>query len=154
MRAPDQYLVFLLDERHFALHLTAIDRVLRAVDITPLPQAPDLALGVINVQGRVVPVLSLRRRFDLPGRDLGLSDRIIIAHAAGSEVALLVDEVVGVITPMDSDVTPAERILAGLTNLDVVVKSPEQLILVHDLDQLLSPEEEAMLSSAVEIATP
>ena len=154
MRAPDQYLVFLLDERHFALHLTAIDRVLRAVDITPLPQAPDLALGVINVQGRVVPVLSMRRRFDLPGRVLGLSDRIIIAHAAGSEVALLVDEVVGVITPMDSDVTPAERILAGLTNLDVVVKSPEQLILVHDLDQLLSPEEEAMLSSAVEIATP
>ena len=154
MKAADQYLVFVLDERHIALPLTAVDRVLRAVEMTPLPEAPDVALGVINVQGRIVPVLSIRRQFGLPDRELQLSDRLIIAHTSRGQVALLVDDVTGVIAPQDAAVTAAEDILTGLSNLDGVVKSPEQLILVHDLDRILSPEEESVLSSAVETVTP
>ena len=137
-----------------ALHLAAVDRVLRVVEMTPLPEAPDVALGVINVQGRIVPVLSIRRQFGLPDCELRLSDRFIIAHTSRGQVALLVDDVTGVIAPQEAEVTAAEDILAGLRNLDGVVKSPEQLILVHDLDRILTPEEESVLTSAVETVAP
>ena len=154
MKTADQYLVFTLDERQIALHLAAVDRVLRVVEMTPLPEAPDVALGVINVQGRIVPVLSIRRQFGLPDCELRLSDRFIIAHTSRGQVALLVDDVTGVIAPQEAEVTAAEDILAGLRNLDGVVKSPEQLILVHDLDRILTPEEESVLTSAVETVAP
>ena len=154
MKTADQYLVFTLDDRRIALHLTAVDRVLRAVEITPLPEAPDVALGVINVQGRIVPVLSIRRQFGLSERELQLSDRFIIAHTSRGLVALVVDDVTGVIAPQDTEITPAEDILSGLRNIDAVVKVPDHLILVHDLDRILSPQEESILSSAVEAVTP
>ena len=150
MISADHYLVFSLDGRRIALPLTSVDKVFRAVEITFLPEAPEVALGVINVQGRVVPVLSIRRQFRLPDRDLQLSDRLIIAHSSRGQVALLVDEVIGVIAPHGAEVTAAEDILAGLHNLDGVVKSPEHLIVVQDLDRILTPEEEGVLSGAEE----
>ena len=154
MKTADRYLVFTLDERQIALPLSSVDRVLRAVEMTPLPEAPEVALGVINVQGRIVPVLSIRRHFGLPESELRLSDRFVIAHTSSGRIALLVDDVLGVIAPRGTEITAAQDILTGLRNLDGVVKSPEQLIVVHDLDRVLSREEESMLSGAVETASP
>ena len=154
MTTADQYLVFTLDERHIALPLASVDRVFRAVEMTLLPEAPDVALGVINVQGRIVPVLSIRSQCGLPDRELQLTDRLIIAHTSRGQVALLVDDVIGVVAPRCNEVTAARDILAGLRNLDGVVKSPEWLIVAQSLDQVLSPEAENMLCGAVETASP
>lgn len=60
--------VFRLDERRYALPLSVVERVIRAVEVTPLPKAPPIVLGAIDVQGRVVPVLNVRRRFLMPDR--------------------------------------------------------------------------------------
>jgi chemotaxis signal transduction protein len=59
--------VFTLDEQRYALHLDAVKRIVRAVEVTPLPKAPQIVLGVVNVQGKVIPVMNLRSRFSLPG---------------------------------------------------------------------------------------
>ena len=61
--APDQIVVFALDEPRYALPLSAVERVVRAVEITPLPKAPEIVLGVINMQGQVVPAVDIRKRF-------------------------------------------------------------------------------------------
>ena len=141
--------VFTLDEQHYALPLSAVERVVRVVEITSLPKAPEIVLGVINRQGRIVPVVNLRRRFRLPERELRLSDHCLIAHTAKRMVALVVDEVSGVLEPADQAVAAAEPILPDLAYVVGVVKLAEGMVLIHDLDSFLSLEEEQTLDEAL-----
>ena len=70
MAQPVQIVVFALDDRRIALPLAAVERVVRAVEVTPLPKAPAVVLGAVNVQGNLVPVFHLRRRFRMPEREI------------------------------------------------------------------------------------
>ena len=56
------FVVFRLDEQHYAVPLSVVERIVRMVDITPVPKTPEIVLGVINVQGSVIPVVDIRRR--------------------------------------------------------------------------------------------
>lgn len=141
--------VFTLDEQRYALPLTAVERVVRVVEITLLPKAPEIVHGVINVQGRIIPVVNIRRRFRLPERELRLSDHCLIAHTTKRMVALVVDEVSGVLEPVDQAMTAAEQILPDLIYVAGVVKLADGMVLIHDLDSFLSLEEEQTLDEAV-----
>ena len=149
MNKLNQYVVFTLDEQRYALHLSAVERVVRAVETTPLPEAPEIVLGVVNMEGRVIPVVNMRRRFRLPEREINLSDQFIIAHTARRTVALVVDVVSGVIEYSEQEVTTAERIVPGMQYVEGVIKLEDGMILIHDLDQFLSIEEEETLSNAM-----
>ena len=59
-------LAFLLGEQRYALHLSAVERVIPTVETTPLPEGPEVLWGVVNLRGRIVPVMDIRRRFRLP----------------------------------------------------------------------------------------
>jgi purine-binding chemotaxis protein CheW len=142
-------LVFTLDEHRYALHLSAVERALRIVEISPLPKAPDIVIGVINVQGRILPVMNIRRRFRLPEREPSLSDQLIIARASRRMVALVADAVIGVIGRPEQEVVEAEKILPGLEYVQGVVKLEDGIILIHDLNRFLSIEEEKKLDTAM-----
>ena len=142
-------LVFTLDDRRYGLSLPSVERVARIVDITPLPQAPDIVLGVINVHGRIVPVVNVRRRFGLPERAIALTDQLIVAHTVLRPVALLVDVVTGVIDHTEQQVVAAREVLAGIDYIEGVVKLDDGLILIHDLERFLSLDEETVLDSAM-----
>jgi purine-binding chemotaxis protein CheW len=149
MNQSNRLVVFTLDEQRYALHLATVERVVRMVEITPLPKAPEIVPGVINVQGRIVPVVNLRRRFGLAERELHLSEHIILAHTLKRVVALVVDTVNGIIERSDHEVIAAQRILPGLEYVEGVTKLDEGLILIHDLGTFLSLEEEKMLDAAM-----
>lgn len=89
----DFLIIFTLDDQRYALPLPAVDRVVRMVAIIPLPNAPDIVLGVVNFQGRVIPVIDVRRRFRLPEREIALTDQLLVAHTARRPVALVADAV-------------------------------------------------------------
>lgn len=144
-----QLLVFTLENIRYALRLTAVERVVRAVDIIPLPKAPEIVLGVINFGGRVVPVLNIRARFRLPERELQVSDQLILARASGRELALVADAVGGVVERKEQQVIAAERILPALEFLEGVAKLEDGLILIHDLARFLSLEEGRELEGAL-----
>ncbi len=146
----DQYAVFILDGRSYALHLSAVDRVVRMVDIIPLIKAPDIVLGVINIQGRVIPVINMRRRFGLPEREIALTDQLIVAHTARRPVALVADTVTDIVECSEQDLVTAESILPEVEYVEGVVKLKDGLILIHDLDEFLSLEEENSLDLALE----
>lgn len=141
--------VFTLDAQRYALPLAAVERVVQAVEIVPLPKAPQIVLGVVNVQGQILPVVNIRRRFRLPERELRLSDHCLIAHTTKRMVALVVDEVSGVLEPVDQAMTAAEQILPGLAYVVGVVKLAEGMVLIHDLDSFLSLEEEQTLDEVL-----
>jgi purine-binding chemotaxis protein CheW len=144
-----QYLVFLLDDQRYALHLSAIDRVVRMVHITPVSSTPDILLGIVNLQGVVIPVMDVRQRFNLPEREISLSDRLIFACTHRRSVALIADTVTGVIECSEHSLISAERILPELAHVEGVIKFEDGLILIHNLDKFLSLEEEAALDLVV-----
>lgn len=144
-----QLVIFMLDDRRYALPLAVVERIIRAVEITPLPKAPDIVLGLINWRGRIIPVMNLRRRFRLPERDLRLSDHFIVARTARRVVALVADAVTGIVVCRSDALTPAQEVLPRLRYLAGVVTLEDGLILIHDLDQFLSLEEEEALTAAM-----
>lgn len=147
MRRP--IIVFNLDEQRYALRLSAVERIVRIVEITPLPKAPEIVLGVVNVQGQVIPVVNIRKRFCLPDREISLSDHLIIARTTKRVVVLVADTVLGVVERWEEEVTAADKILPDLEYVESVVKLEDGLIFIHNLDTFLSLEEEKILEQAI-----
>jgi purine-binding chemotaxis protein CheW len=150
MKNLNHLIVFALDRQRYALPLPVVDRVVRMVAITPLPKAPDIVLGVVNIQGRVIPVIDMRRRFRLPEREIALTDQLVVAHTVRRPVALVADAVQDVITCAEQSLIAAENILPQVKYVEGVVKLTDGLILIHDLDKFLSLEEESSLDQALE----
>ena len=140
---------FTLDHQRYAVNLSAVERIVPAAEVTPLPQAPGIVLGVINVQGQILPVFNIRRRFGLPERDMDLNDKLIIANTPRRTVVLVVDSATGVIERAEHEVTAAENILPNLKHLEGAAPLEDEIVLIHDLDRFLSLEEERSLTEAI-----
>ena len=153
MNGKLQLVIFRLDDLRCALPLAKVERAVRAVEITRLPGAPEVVLGVVNVQGRIVPVFNTRRRFALPERDVRLEDQMLLARTAVRTVALLVDTVEGLFQCEDTEATPADRVWSGIGHVVGVVKRSDGLILIHNLDTFLSADEHHAMEQAL-IAEP
>src|SRR5712664_3791721 len=104
----NQLVVFTLDTQHYALPLTRVQRVVRMVEVTPLPKAPEIALGVIDLQGNIIPVMSMRKRFGSPEPETSLSDKLIVANTATRIVARVVNSVTGIVERTAGEVTKTE----------------------------------------------
>lgn len=152
MSERTQLVVFRVDEQRCALALAAVERIVRAVEVTPLPGAPHIVLGVIDVEGSIVPVLSIRRRFRLPEREIVPADQFLIARAAGRAVALVIDEAEGVFEREQSAVTHSYGISPGLEQFEGVVKLDDGLALIHDPEKFLSPDDARALDDAIDRA--
>ncbi len=92
----DHFVVFTLDQLNFALPVSIVDTIVRAVIITPVPGTPVSVLGVINVKGKITPVFNIRRLFGLPERELKLTDQLIIARTSEHTISFFTDMVSGV----------------------------------------------------------
>lgn len=141
--------VFSLDSQRYALNLASVERVIHAVEMISLPKAPGIILGLINLQGRVIPVLDLRKRLGLPKQEVELSDHLIIAHTSRWEVALVVNAVHGVIERSEQEILAAEKIFPGIEYVKGVVKLEDDIILIHDLERSISMDEEMALAEAL-----
>lgn len=152
MSEPAQLVVFCLNGQRFALPLAAVERIVCAVEVTPLPGAPAVVLGAIDVAGCVLPVLNIRRRFLLPEREVGPADQFLIARTARRTLALVIDEAHGVIEHAPSDLIASDRIVPGLGQFQGVVKLDDGLVLIHDLEKFLSLDEARTLDEAMDRA--
>jgi purine-binding chemotaxis protein CheW len=141
--------VFSIDNGRYALALDAVIRVVRMVEITALPESPQIVGGVINFQGQIIPVINLRRRFHLVERPTQLTDQLIIARTSRRTVALAVDAVTSIVNSQTRPTTDAAAISARLQYLRGVVTLDDGMILVNDLDTLLSLDEELVLDQAM-----
>lgn len=142
--------VFLVERQRYALPLDIVERIIRAVEVTPLSKAPEMVMGAIDVEGRVLPVLNLRRRLNLRERTIEPTQQFVLAQTTRRAVALVTDEVLEVAeTPPTGIVEPAQ-ISPGLEHLSGVVRMADGLVLIYDLERFLSLEEEYALDRALE----
>lgn len=140
---------FLIDGNRYALRLAQVERILPFAAVSPLPKAPAIALGVINLNGGVVPVLDIRRRLGFPARGYGVRAHLIAARTARRIVALPVDEALGVMEVAGGAVISPEAVLPGTGHVAGIVALPDGLLFIHDLDAFLSLDEEAQLGAAL-----
>jgi purine-binding chemotaxis protein CheW len=150
MKRLRKLVTFSLDDRKFALSVSAVQRIIRVVEVTALPKAPEIVIGIINMQGQVIPVFDIRRRFHLPAREMQLNNQLIIASTTKRTVALIVASVDDVIEIPGERIIAAEQILPELEYVEGIVKTEDGLVLIHDLERFLSLPEEKALDEALE----
>ena len=144
-----QFVVFHLDEERYAVPLAIVERIVRAVEVTSLPRAPAIVLGVIDVEGRVLPVLNIRQRFGLPDKEIKLTDQFLIAQTAQRAVVLVIDHAQGVIQLSSSEIVGPAKIVPGLEQIQGVIKLDDGLALIQDLEKFLSLDEARSLDEAM-----
>ncbi len=132
--APAQLVVFTLDGRELALHVEDVSEVLRMVAVTPLPEASGYVAGVINLRGRIVPVIDLRVRLGMAPREQDSSTPIIIVGGGEGAAGLVADGVVEVLSLPSEAVEPPSRLSAPVVS--GVAREDDRLIVVLDPDRL------------------
>ena len=139
--AATQLVVFRIEKSEYALPVGNVGEILRMVAIAPVPKAPEWLPGVINLRGKVIPVINLRNRLGLPTQEVGLNTPIIVAEHEGQMVGLIADSVTELLTvPLDSVEPPDE--LAGHGNtVEAVARAGERLILIFDLERVCAGSE-------------
>ncbi|QRK10256.1 purine-binding chemotaxis protein CheW [Archangium violaceum] len=146
---PREVLLFTLEGQRYALHMEDVRELARAVRLTPLPRAPAVVEGLLNLRGELLPVLDMRQRFRLPARPLSSSDHLVVAQAGSRRVVLRVDRAEGLLSlePGSLDSTPGE--LPGVGYVAGALKLPDGLVLLHDLRTFLSEAEALELEEAL-----
>jgi purine-binding chemotaxis protein CheW len=147
--STDQIVVFTLDEQLFALPLIAVVKVIHAIEIRHLPKAPEIITGIINVRGRIIPVIDIRKRLGMLIREIDLNDRLIIADTGKREVAIMVDSVTGIIDLEPFQLDTAKNSAPFSEHISGVAKTEDGLILIYDLAGFLNLEEEKDLAQAM-----
>jgi purine-binding chemotaxis protein CheW len=140
-----EIVLFSIDEPRYALNLYAVERVIPSVEITPLPKAPEIVLGVINFQGEIIPVIDIRKLFRLPIREINLDDQFIIARTSKRLVALAVDSVIGVTDLINDKVTDIKASMPFADYISGVTVFENNIILINDLEKFLSLDEQQAL---------
>ncbi len=145
----NQFVVFYLDEQRYALHLSSVERIVRIVEITHLPKAPDIILGVINLRSRIIPVINIRRRFNLNEREIDLLDHLVIARISMRSIAFIADSSEGVFEIPENEIEAADDIFPDLDYIMGIAKKPEGMIHILDPGIILSPAEIESLENAM-----
>jgi purine-binding chemotaxis protein CheW len=143
-------LVFAVAGQRFALPIEDVQEIVRAVTITRLPKAPAIVEGVINVRGRIVPLLDIRSRFRLGSRTPRPTDHFVLASAAGRKVAVRVDAAEEFVDIPTNDVVASDGPLSDMGYVAGVAKLPDGLILIHDLHSFLSEAESLALDESLQ----
>jgi purine-binding chemotaxis protein CheW len=142
-------LVFEVSGQRYALPSSDVWEVLRAAAVVPLPRAPAVVEGVINLRGRLVPVLDLRTRFRLAAKPVEPTDHFVVAQAGDRAVALRVDRATDLAPLGEADVEDAKGVVPGAEYVAWVARHPDGLVLIHDLRTFLSRAESAALAEAL-----
>ena len=146
-----QLVVFRVGDDRFAADIFAVERVLRFTAPRPIPNVPAWLEGVIDYGGRVVPVIDLRMRFELPAAPSRESARILVVVAGDEWIAAIVDGVDEVITVTAAQLEPPPPLFKGLAKqyLRALVRRGDHVIVALDVAQLLTAREQVILDQVV-----
>jgi purine-binding chemotaxis protein CheW len=151
-----QFVVFGIGKELYGVGIDCIHEIVRVPDLTDIPDAPGFLEGLINLRGRIIPVIDLRKRLRITGAERTKSTRVLITEnvgsAAGGTVGLLVDTVSEVLRiHPDAVEAPPEMISAiGVEYITGVAKVDDRLIILLDLRKILSVEDMRKVGSAIE----
>ena len=145
-----QLVTFRVGGQEFGLDVFAVHEILRHQGVTPVPRAPAFVEGVLDVRGAVVPVIDLRRRFETGRTEVDDETRIVLVQFGGERLGLVVDSVTEVLRAPETAISAPPDYIRGLAAEFVrgIVRLDGRLIILLDLDRILSSEERIALDGA------
>lgn len=147
----DEYIFcFALNTLKIGLLIKDVHRLIRAVEVTPLPGSPSIVSGIINVGGKIIPVIDFRKKFNLKSKAISPSDTIVIVNSESMNLCFFTEEVIGLRTFNEDSFSPSDVIIPESENLVKGVAVIEnEIILIHDINKFLSLVEEKQLKKAL-----
>ena len=145
-----RWVTFRLDKEKYGINVMQVQEVLRMTEIAPVPGAPNYVLGIINLRGNVVTVIDTRKRFALSPKDeYDDATRIIVIEINNNVIGILVDSVAEVVNLRKSEIEIAPHVGNEESSkfIQGVVSHEDELLIVIDLNKLLSEEEWSEASS-------
>ncbi|MDR2604622.1 MAG: chemotaxis protein CheW, partial [Desulfovibrio sp.] len=137
-----QLVTFSIGEEEFGVDILKVQEIIRTMEITKVPRAEAFVEGVINLRGKVIPIIDLRRRFGLDSKVHDKHTRIIVIEINNMIVGFVVDSVSEVLRIPAGTVEPPPPVVAGVESeyISGVGKLQDRLLILLDLDKLLSSE--------------
>lgn len=138
-----QLVGFFLGEEEYGVDIQRIQEINRMVEVTSVPRTPDFVLGVMNLRGKVIPVINLRKRFGLPDKEKDKDTRIIVVELQGKTIGILVDAVSEVLRIPSSTIEPPPNVVTGVDAdyIQGVGKLQDRLLILLDLNKILTKDE-------------
>jgi purine-binding chemotaxis protein CheW len=137
-----QYITFKLEE-DYGIELTRIKEIIRYQELTVVPEAPTFILGVLSLRGIAVPVIDLRKLFNLPAKQINEYSVIIVMEILGRLVGMLVDGVSDMINIKDDDITPPPKFTErkGTRFIHGMVEKEKKFIMLLDVNKIFTADE-------------
>ena len=147
-----QLVAFQLGEETYGVDISQVEEIIRMQPITRVPGAPDFVEGVINLRGRVIPVIDLRKRFRLPPREETKNTRIVVVEVPPNTVGMIVDAVDEVLRISEEKVETPSTLISSIDTeyIKGVGKLENKLLILLDLSKVLTKEEKGALQSMKE----
>lgn len=144
-----QLVSFTIGNEEFGVDILKVQEINRMVDITKMPNSPDYVDGVINLRGRVIPVISLRIRLGIERIENDRDTRIIVVDLSGKTIGFIVDSVSEVLRIPRSITEPPPAITSGINSdyITAVGKLEDRLLILLDLEKILLEEEKAQVAA-------
>ena len=145
--SEEQIVVFSLHDQVYGVNIASVLEIIRTESVTKLPGTPVFIEGIINLSGRVIPVMDLCLRFGLPPSQISDSTRVIIVEAGGVTMGMIVNSVSEVLRIQASNLEPIPALISGSNNqaLRGVALVDEKMVVLLDLGKLLYDEEKNRL---------
>ena len=144
-----QLVSFSIGEEEFGVDILKVQEINRMLDVTRVPNAPEYVDGVINLRGKVIPIINLRRRFGMQRKERDKNTRIVVVELAAQVVGFEVDAVREVLR-ISANVTEPPPSLAGSEKADFITavgKLEDRLLILLDLERVLSKTAQEELAS-------
>jgi purine-binding chemotaxis protein CheW len=144
-----QLVSFVIGSEEFGVDILYVQEINRMLQITQVPNAPEFVSGIINLRGRVIPVIDLRCRLGLPPKEHDNNTRIIVIEVNGRTIGFIVDAVREVIRiPQNITEAPPE-IVSGINSdfIKAVGKLGDKLLILLDLNKVFNADEKELISS-------
>ena len=135
-----QLVVFQLGAEFYGVDIARVHEIIRLQSITRVPRAPAFVEGVINLRGKVIPVVDLRRRFGLESSEHTRASRIVVVEIGDQVVGVIVDGVSEVLRVTGASVEPPSPVVAGIESeyIHGIAKLDDRLVILLDLDRVLA----------------
>ena len=135
-----QLVVFDLAHEAYGVDIGTVREIIRMQDVTSVPRRPDYVSGVINLRGRITPVVDLRKRFNLPETEISRESRIVVVDIDGQDIGMIVDAVTEVLRISSDQIEPPSNMIAagGSDYIVGIAKLESQLVLLLDLERVLT----------------
>ena len=144
-----QLVSFNLDQEEYGVEVLKVREIIRMTTITHMPNTPPYVEGIINLRGKVIPIVSMRKKFGLSEADNSSHTRIMIMDISGELMGFIVDSVSEVIRISGSEIQPSPSVAASGIDQDCiagVINQAERLLVLLDLDRMFSQEERQLFS--------